>query len=256
MGKSTDNLIALAALSLLVGGVVLMNILLISVAERTKEIGLRRAVGATQRDIFLQFLVESLSVSFLGMAVIEPDADEIPYVDTSRPLITDVAEAGNIVIGDPRTQGLMARRYEAYKSHVVRPFFREHFARLDRQVVLVDVLSALHAGPEAFDNLRMVMGDVMGAFKPGRNGFFRSFFTGRRVEKLLFAATKADHLHHRQHARLQALAEALLAEARQRADYSGAKTEAVALASCVTVSMGMACGGRAGEYRNARSRRA
>ena len=62
-------LIALAVLTLVVGGVVLMNILLISVAERTKEIGLRRAVGATKRDIFTQFLVESLSVSFLGMAV-------------------------------------------------------------------------------------------------------------------------------------------------------------------------------------------
>lgn len=60
-------LIALASLSLLVGGVVLMNILLISIAERTKEIGLRRAVGATRRDIFAQFLTESLSVTFLGM---------------------------------------------------------------------------------------------------------------------------------------------------------------------------------------------
>ena len=60
-------LMALAALSLLVGGVVLMNILLISVAERTNEIGLRRAVGATRRDIFAQFLTESLSVTFLGM---------------------------------------------------------------------------------------------------------------------------------------------------------------------------------------------
>ena len=60
-------LIALASLSLLVGGVVLMNILLISVAERTKEIGLRRAVGATRGDIFSQFLTESLSVTFLGM---------------------------------------------------------------------------------------------------------------------------------------------------------------------------------------------
>jgi putative ABC transport system permease protein len=60
---------ALAGLSLLVGGVVLMNILLISVAERTKEIGLRRAVGATQRDVFLQFLVESLAVTFLGMLI-------------------------------------------------------------------------------------------------------------------------------------------------------------------------------------------
>ena len=58
---------ALAGLSLLVGGVVLMNILLISVAERTKEIGLRRAVGATQRDVFVQFLTESLAVTFLGM---------------------------------------------------------------------------------------------------------------------------------------------------------------------------------------------
>lgn len=60
-------LMALAGLSLLVGGVVLMNILLISVAERTKEIGLRRAVGATRRDIFAQFLTESLGVTFLGM---------------------------------------------------------------------------------------------------------------------------------------------------------------------------------------------
>lgn len=58
---------SLAGLSLLVGGVVLMNILLISVAERTKEIGLRRAVGATRRDVFFQFLVESLVVTFLGM---------------------------------------------------------------------------------------------------------------------------------------------------------------------------------------------
>jgi ABC-type antimicrobial peptide transport system permease subunit len=56
----------LAVLSLIVGGVVLMNILLISVAERTKEIGLRRAVGATRGDIFMQFLTESLAVTFLG----------------------------------------------------------------------------------------------------------------------------------------------------------------------------------------------
>ncbi len=58
---------SLAGLSLLVGGVVLMNILLISVAERAKEIGLRRAVGATRRDVFLQFLTESLAVTLLGM---------------------------------------------------------------------------------------------------------------------------------------------------------------------------------------------
>jgi len=60
-------LIALAALSLIVGGIVMMNILLISVSERTKEIGLRRAVGAAQKDVFAQFLTESLAVTFVGM---------------------------------------------------------------------------------------------------------------------------------------------------------------------------------------------
>jgi putative ABC transport system permease protein len=60
-------LIALVSLSLLIGGVVLMNIMLISVGERTREIGLRRALGATRGDIFAQFLTESLSVTLLGM---------------------------------------------------------------------------------------------------------------------------------------------------------------------------------------------
>ena len=47
----------------------------------------------------------------------------------------------------------MARRYEAYKDAVVRPFFRDHFARLDRQIVLVDALEALNAGPTALADL-------------------------------------------------------------------------------------------------------
>ena len=48
---------------------------------------------------------------------------------------------------------MMERRYEAYKTHVVKPFFRDHFARLDRQIVLVDMLAALNAGPAALRDL-------------------------------------------------------------------------------------------------------
>ena len=58
--------IAIASISLIVGGIVIMNIMLVSVTERTAEIGLRKAVGANRRDIMIQFLVESATVSVVG----------------------------------------------------------------------------------------------------------------------------------------------------------------------------------------------
>ncbi|MEO9683207.1 MAG: YcjX family protein [Tateyamaria sp.] len=125
----------------------------------------------------------------------------------------------------------MIRRFEAYKAQVVRPFFRDHFSRIDRQVVLVDALGAIHNGPAAVEDMRGAMTDILGAFKPGRNAFLTKLFRGKRVEKILFAATKADHLHHAQHGRLTAIMAALTREARDHARFAGAETEALALAS-------------------------
>ena len=64
----TMLLTVIAAISLLVGGIGIMNIMLVSVTERTKEIGLRKAIGATRKDILLQFLVESVVVGIVGGA--------------------------------------------------------------------------------------------------------------------------------------------------------------------------------------------
>jgi predicted YcjX-like family ATPase len=125
----------------------------------------------------------------------------------------------------------MERRFDAYKSRVVQPFFRAHFAKLDRQVVLADVLGAIHQGPQAVEDLRRTMAEVLAAFRPGTNSWLTSILGGRRVEKILFAATKADHLHHLQHPALTAIAEALLRDAKARAEFAGAETTALSLAA-------------------------
>ncbi|WP_018239884.1 YcjX family protein [Ensifer sp. BR816] len=125
---------------------------------------------------------------------------------------------------------MMERRYEAYKTHVVSPFFREHFARLDRQIVLIDALQAINRGPEALRDLEQALADVLACFRPGTNSWLSSFLT-RRIDRVLIAATKADHLHHESHDRLERIAARLVGRAADRIGMSGAGLEVMALAS-------------------------
>ncbi|MCU9849834.1 YcjX family protein [Defluviimonas sp. WL0024] len=125
----------------------------------------------------------------------------------------------------------MERRFEAYKAKVVKPFFRDHFAKIDRQVVLVDALGAIHAGPRAVEDMRRAMAGILAAFRPGRTGWLTGLLGLRRVERILFAATKADHLHHLEHAKLTRIMAALMRDAKDRAEFAGAETAAMAIAS-------------------------
>ena len=75
---------------------------------------------------------------------------------------------------------MMRRRYDSYRDAVVRPFFRDHFARLDRQIVLVDVLAALDAGPAALRDLQDAMVAVLECFRVGRGGWLSALFSPAR----------------------------------------------------------------------------
>lgn len=125
---------------------------------------------------------------------------------------------------------MMRRRYESYKRIVVKPFFHEHFARLDRQIVLVDVLSAFNAGPEALLDLERALASILACFNSGRKSLFSAMFSPR-IDRILFAATKADHLHRSSHDRLEAILRRLTESALQRAQIAGATVDVIALAA-------------------------
>lgn len=127
-------------------------------------------------------------------------------------------------------RAMMERRYEAYKNHVVRPFFREHIARLDRQIVLIDAMQALNAGPEAVADLERALTEILACFRAGRGSILTDWFS-RRIDRILIAATKADHIHHESHDRLQAIVRRLTDRAIERASFSGASVDVLAMAA-------------------------
>ena len=125
---------------------------------------------------------------------------------------------------------MMQRRFESYKTHVVKPFFREHFSRLDRQIVLIDVLAALNAGPSATTDLSRALEASLRAFRPGARSWLASILP-RRIDRILFAASKADHLSSSSHDRLEAILRLMTEQAAARATFAGASVGVIAMAA-------------------------
>jgi len=115
--------IGVTSISLIVGGIVIMNIMLVSVTERTKEIGIRKAIGAKSRDIIKQFLAESTTLALIGGAIgvliaysIAKLVATLSPVPTALPLLWVT-----IALGVSSSVGLIAGVYPAWKAARLDP---------------------------------------------------------------------------------------------------------------------------------------
>ena len=166
-----------------------------------------------------------------SMATLGPGRFLMPGDLEGSPLLTFFPMDAPASPARPATlYSMMARRFESYKTKLVEPFFRDHFSKLDRQIVLIDALGAINRGGPAVADLERALTSLMRAFRPGA-GSWLSFLTGARIDKLLFAATKADHLHHASHGRLEAILKLAADRASARASAAGAEVEVLALSA-------------------------
>ena len=185
----------------------------------------------TASRLFTAYLHACRDVNY-GMSLLPPGRFLMPGELAGSPALTfaPLDLPGESLPPAGSLWAMMRRRYDAYIDIVVRPFFRDHFARLDRQIVLVDAMAAINAGPEAVRDLEGALAAVLDCFHVGRKTFWGTLFRPQ-IDRILLAATKADHLHHTSHDRLEEILKMLTEPALTKAGLAGAQVDVVALAA-------------------------
>jgi predicted YcjX-like family ATPase len=189
------------------------------------------AVAMRAAEVFTAYLAAARAAE-PALSTVGPGRFLMPGDHEGSPLLAfaplDLPPDTNIAGGS--LAAMMARRYESYRTRLVRPFFQDHFSRLDRQIVLVDALAALNQGAHAIDDLSHALEAALVAFRPGARGWLSAFLPAR-IDRIVFAATKADHLPSASHDRLEALLSLIVENAARRAETAGADIRTIALAS-------------------------
>lgn len=165
----------------------------------------------------------------LGLSVVQPGRFTNPGELEGSPLLAFCPMPPGEAL--PGTLRALARaRYERYRDEVVAGFYRDHFSRFDRQIVLVDVIASLNAGPAHFADTERALAMIMESFRYGEASWLGRLLAPR-IDRVMFAASKADHVAHSQHANLKALLERMIQGAARRPRFSGVGVEVLALAA-------------------------
>jgi predicted YcjX-like family ATPase len=187
-------------------------------------------------ELYSQYLIDCQT---RGYQLLQPGRFILPGELSGAPVlhffpITDAQlEQQDIDFNNPVKNSnaeLLSKRFRHYTTEVVKPFYKEHFKGFDRQVVLVDCLSALNRGFHSYHDLQKALDWLMGSFHYGSSNVLNRLFQPK-IDKLVFAASKADHITPDQQTNLVKLLESMLHSARKQIQFEGVTTESTAVSA-------------------------
>ncbi len=194
----------------------------------------RESVMREASVLYTDFLMKCKKAD-AGLSFLQPGRFTMPGELKDTPLLTfcplpaDGIEKGG-KHGEETLYQEMARRFESYKERVVRAFYRDHFSRFDRQIVLIDLLKALNNGYKCFADTRSALESTLDSFRYGPSGLIHRLFRPK-IDKVLFAATKVDHVAANQHHNLERLLNRMIVKSANDAVFQGVEVRTMALSS-------------------------
>lgn len=194
---------------------------------------MRKADEATLRQasaLYTQFLMRCKLEH--GLSLLQPGRFTVPGELKGTPLLTfcPLPETTEENRGPLSVYTIMAQRFDAYKERVIHRFYKEHFSRFDRQIVLIDLLKALSRGPENFSDMRVTLESILQNFHYGSSGVLNRLLWPK-IDKLLFVATKVDHVAANQHHNLERLLNRIVNKPANDAIFQGVEVKTMALSS-------------------------